>query len=117
MRTYEKLLIAMAALGLAAAGHAAATTIADLLALPNVYDGQTVTVTGTVDETIPAGSESGYNFRDGTTKVTVVSRKSAPATGSRLAVTGVVHAVRGGDEPEDLQFPPFLVETSRAPAP
>jgi hypothetical protein len=101
----------------ASSGVASAVTVAQLLASPETYDGTTVTVTGTVESALPAGDQSGYNLRDGAARVTVVSRTGAPAIGGHLAVTATVHAFAGGDDPEDKPFPPFLVETSRAPGP
>ena len=101
----------------AAAGVADALTIADLLASPPTYDGQTVTLTGTVEEAVPVGGESSYNLRDGAARVTVVSRTAPPTNGDHLAVTATVHAFEGGDDPESAPFPPFLVEASRTPAP
>jgi len=98
-------------------GVAGAVTVADLLASPQTYDGQTVTVTGTVEEALPVNGQSGYNLRDGAARITVVSRTGAPTNGQHLAVTAMVHAFAGGDDPESKPFPPFLVETSRAPGP
>lgn len=95
-------------------GVASALTIADVLASPQTYDGQTVTVSGTVAIAIPVASESGYDLRDGAVKISVVSRTSPPATGSSLTVTGTVHSVPD-DEAPNGQLPPFLVETSRTP--
>lgn len=95
-------------------GAASALTIAEVLASPQIYDGQTVTVRGTVATAIPVGSESGYDLRDGTVKISVVSRTSPPATGSALTLTGTVHSVPD-DETPNGQLPPFLVETSRTP--
>jgi len=117
MMRFQTWAIGLAGFGLFAARAVAALTVADLLASPTTYDGQTVTLTGTVEEPVPVGSESGYNLRDGAARVTVVSRTGAPTNGDHLAVTGTVHAFAGGDDPESKPFPPFLVETSRAAAP
>ena len=93
-------------------------TLADLVADPQAYDRQTVTVTGVVDQPVAVGSESGYNLREGTARVTVISRSGPPAAGTNLTVTATVRAVgEGGDEPEAIQFPPLLIEQSRAPSP
>ena len=106
----------LAVLGLA--GTATGLTIFDLVTNKNTYDGQSVTVTGTVELALPVGSESAYDLRDGTRKVTVISRSSAPATGARLSVTGTVRVFHEGDGgPEENDWPPALVESSRAPAP
>ena len=101
----------------AGAGVADALTVADLLASPLTYDGQTVTLTGTVEEAVPISGQSSYNLRDGAARVTVVSRTGPPTNGDHLAVTATVHAFAGGDDPENAPFPPFLVEASRVPAP
>ena len=98
-------------------GVAGAVTVADLLASPQTYDGQTVTVTGTVEEALPVNGQSGYNLRDGAARITVVSRTGAPTNGQHLTVTAMVHAFAGGDDPESKPFPPFLVETSRTSGP
>jgi hypothetical protein len=107
---------AVAAIVLGSATIASAVTIADLLASPDAYNGKSVTVTGTVAAALPVGTESGYDLRDGTAKVSVVSRSGPPTIGAALAVTATVHALPA-DKEEGTQLPPFLVETSRAPAP
>ena len=94
---------------------AGAVTIAELLASPDSYNGKTVTVTGTVAAALPVGTESGYDLRDGVAKVSIVSRSAPPVVGEALAVTATVHALPE-DEEEGTRLPPFLVETSRAPA-
>ena len=99
-------------------GAARAVTISDLVANKDAYNGQSVTVTGTVELALPFGSESAFDLRDGTRKVTVISRSGAPAVGARLAVTGTVRVFHEGDGgPEENDFPPAIVESSRAPAP
>jgi len=97
--------------------RAAAVTIGDLIADPEAYDGAVVTVTGEVAKSLPVGAESGFNLREGTATITIVSRGSAPTVGAHLTVTGKVRVFSEGDEPEATQFPPFMFETSRAPAP
>jgi hypothetical protein len=107
---------AVAAMVLGSGTIANAVTIADLLASPDAYNGKSVTVTGTVAAALPVGTESGYDLRDGAVKVSVVSRSGPPTLGASLAVTATVHSLPA-DEEEGTQLPPFLVETSRAPAP
>jgi hypothetical protein len=109
----------LAVLSVLAASHpAAAVTIADLAAHPDSYNGQTVTVTGTVALSLPVNGESLFELRDGTAKVTVISRSGPPATGSRLAVTGSVFVFHEGDgDQEENNWPPVVKESSRAPAP
>lgn len=91
--------------------------IADIVAQPDAYDGMSVTVVGTVEAALPIGAESGYDLREGSAKITVISRGSAPQAGDRLQVTGTVRHFTEGDEPEANDFPPVLVESTRAPAP
>ena len=93
-----------------------AVTVVDLSTNPDVYDGQTVTVTGTVELSLPAGGESAYDLRNGTRKVTVLSRSGTPAVGASLTVTGAVHVFHeeGG---EGNDWPPVLTESSRTTAP
>jgi hypothetical protein len=101
---------------LATIGSARAVTVTDLSTNPDAYDGQTVSVTGTVELALPAGGESAYDLRDGTRKITVLSRSTAPAPATRLSVTGTVHVFHeeGG---EGNDWPPALVETSRSVVP
>ena len=115
MRTGMTTLMVLAAAILAQ--RAAATTIAEVLADPNAYNGQSVVLTGTVAAALPAGMESGYNLRDGAAVITVVSRSTAPAVGAHLNVTGTVRVFKEGDDAEDNVFPPALFESSRSAAP
>ena len=96
----------------------AAVTISDIVASPDTYDDQSVTVVGTVERSLPVGSESGYELRSGKDKLTVVSRTAAPSVGANLSVTGQVLVFHEGDGgPEANHFPPVLVEAARASAP
>ena len=117
MRIRNTLMALAAAILLARS--ASAVTIADVLADPDAYAGQSVVLTGDVDVAVPVVSESAYNLRDGTAAITVVSRTAPPAVGAHLAVTGTVRVFsEGGDDPgESNVFPPGLFETSRSPAP
>jgi hypothetical protein len=117
MRT--SITFAAIAISLLFQAHAAhAVTLADLVAEPQAYDRQTVTVTGIVEQPVAVGDESGYNLRDGPTRVTVISRSGPPPAGTHLTVTATVRALgEGGDEPEAIEFPPLLIEQSRSPAP
>lgn len=99
------------------AQRAAATTIADILANPAAYDGNSVTLTGTVDAVLPVGTESGYNLRAGSAVMTVISRAAAPAVGAHLNVTGTIRVFKEGNDSEDNTFPPALIESARSPAP
>lgn len=115
MRTRLTLMVLTAAALLARS--AAAVTIADVLANPGAYDGQSVVLTGVVDVAVPVLSESAYNLRDGSAVITVVSRGAAPAGGAHLAVSGRVFVFKEGDEAEANVFPPGLFEGSRNAAP
>lgn len=100
------------------AGVAAAVTIADVVANPDSYDKQTVTLTGTVESAVPVLGEGAYDLRDGVAKITIVSRTAPPANGTTVSVTGTARVFHEGDGgPEENQFPPWVYETSRAPAP
>jgi hypothetical protein len=116
MRTGLTTLMVLAAAAILAQ-RAPATTIAEVLANPAAYNGRSVVVPGTVAAALPVGAESGYNLRDGTAVITVVSRSAAPAVGSHLNVTGIVRLFREGGGAEDNVFPPALVESARSPAP
>ena len=110
-------LLPLAALMLAGLPASADVTIADIVAHPDAYDGVSVTVVGTVEVALPVRTESGYDLRDGSEKLTVISRTSAPEVEARLLVTGTVRHFTEGDEPEANEFPPVLVESARQPAP
>ena len=110
-------LLSLAALTLAALPASADVSIADIVAHPDAYDGASVTVVGTVELTVPVRTESGYDLRDGSQKLTVISRSSAPQVGAQLRVTGTVRHFTEGDDPEANDFPPVVVESARQPAP
>jgi hypothetical protein len=111
-------LIAIAALACIGVRSAAALTIADLIANPKAYNDTLVTVVGDVELSVPVGSESTFDLRDGPAKITVISRSAAPAVGARLAVTGTAHLVsEGGHDVESTELPPVIIESARAPAP
>ena len=111
-------LITTAALACVGVQSAGALTIADLVANPKIYNDTSVTVVGDVEVSVPVGSQSTFDLRDGPAKITVISRGAAPAVGSRLAVTGTAHLVsEGGNEAEANKLPPLIVESVRTPAP
>ena len=112
--------IGMAVLALVAArGVAHGVTIAQVVASPDDYNGQSVTVVGTVEVALPVGSESGFDLRDGAAKLIVISRQGPPTVGARLTVSGKLRAAHEGGEPdiEANKLPPVLFESSREPAP
>ena len=98
-------------------GIASATGIADIIASPDNYVGKSVTVVGTVENTVPIGSASMFDLRDGRMKLTVMSHASPPAVGTRISVTGTIKESHVGDADENRQFPHVIVESSRSPAP
>jgi hypothetical protein len=103
---------------LAMGGVARAVTVGDLVADPDAYNGQSVTVTGTVERALPVYDQSGYELREGRAKVTVLSPTGPPAIDAHLSVSGTVHVFHEGDGgPEENNWPPYIVESSRAPAP
>ena len=102
----------------AMAGAARAVTIGDLVADPDAYNGQAVTVIGTVERALPVYEQSGYELRAGRDKVTVLSPTGPPAFGAHLSVSGTAHVFHEGDGgPEENNWPPYIIESSRAPAP
>ena len=110
--------IAIAAMACIGVRSAAALTIADLVANPKAYNDTSVTVVGDVERSIPVGSQSTFDLRDGPTKITVISRSAAPAVGARLAITGTAHLVsEGGNDAESTPLPPVIIESARTSAP
>ena len=99
--------------GLAARTNA--TTIADIVAAPESYNGQLVTVTGTV--AAPSSAYLGdivYNLSAGDLRITVFGRGTLPAVGDHVTVDAKV-GWREGDE--EFTWPPILFESSHQPAP
>jgi len=97
------------------AAPVAATTIADIVAAPESYSGQQVTVTGTVVDLRAAyAGETVYNLSADDRRITVFGRGATPAAGDRVTVTAKV-GWREGDE--EFTWPPVLFESSRQPAP
>jgi hypothetical protein len=106
--------------GIARADAPQPATVGQIQGSPLDFDEKTVVVVGTVEQASPAGNESAYNLRDGSAKITVVSRHAAPSNGDHLQVTGTVRVFGGAgedaDDPHD-KFPPALFESARSPAP
>jgi hypothetical protein len=91
----------LAAVVLAAGCAARQVRIADLKDQPTTYNDKSVRITGMVTSSfgIPLVPFQLYNVEDGTGEITVVSRSGrAPATGTRVEVTGKLSevAVLGG---------------------
>jgi hypothetical protein len=92
-----------------------ATTIADIVAAPESYNGQQVTVTGTVaDPKAAYGGDTVYNLSADDRRITVFGRGTLPAVGDHVSVDAKV-GWREGDE--EFTWPPILFESSRQPAP
>ena len=111
------LAIGILALTLAEPSVVTAVGIADIVATPEAYVGQTVTVVGTVENPLPIGPESMFDLRDGRAKLTVMSHASPPAPGARFSISGTVQEAHVGDTNENHDFPHVLVESARSPAP
>jgi hypothetical protein len=107
--------IVLVVAALIAAGPAAATTIADIVANPEGYSGQQVTVVGTV--AAPKAEYAGetvYTLSSGDRRITVFGRGAAPGVGDQVQV-GAKVGWREGDE--EFTWPPVLFETTRQSAP
>jgi hypothetical protein len=101
--------------GLAVSSAASATTIADIVADPEGYSGQQVTVVGTVaDPKAAYAGETVYTLSSGDRRITVFGRGAAPTAGDQVQVNAKV-GWREGDE--EFTWPPILFESSRQPAP
>ena len=87
----SKRLARRAALGLALlAAGCGPTTINQVLADPGKYRSQTITVRGTVDESVSILGRGAYRITDGDRGLWVVSTGGAPRKGARVDVTGRV---------------------------
>jgi hypothetical protein len=65
-----------------------ARTINQLLADPAKYRSQTVTVRGTVDQSVSVAGRGAYRITDGNQGLWVVTNTGAPRRGARVDVTG-----------------------------
>lgn len=76
------------------AGCAGVTPIGDLLDNPAKYDGKTVRVEGEVKESVGGLGMGGYQVRDDTGTLTVVSETAGPPrSGSTISVKGTFQAL------------------------
>jgi len=76
------------------AGCASVTPIGELLDNSSRYDGKTVRIAGTVQESAGLLGRGAYEVRDDTGKLTVVSEGATPPrTGSRIGVKGKFQAL------------------------
>lgn len=91
-RSPRRLLAPLAVLLLA--GCAGTTQISELTANPARYDGESVRIEGEVTGGVGALGVGGYQVRDETGTLTVVSEVgNAPPTGSRVRVKGIFQAL------------------------
>jgi len=67
------------------------TDIKKILDDPREYDGKTVTISGDVTESVNLIFLRYYAVRDATGEIVVVAKKSVPAKGAKLKVTGRVN--------------------------
>jgi hypothetical protein len=87
-------LAALAGALLLLAGCAGITPIGDLLDNPAKYDGKTVRVEGEVKESVGGLGIGGYQVRDDTGTLTVVSETAGPPrSGSKINVKGTFQAL------------------------
>lgn len=103
-------------LGLAVSG-CGARSINDLLADPSKYRNQSVTVRGTVDESVSVLGRGAYRITDRGQGLWVVTTSGAPRKGARVDVTGRLQdgydlSGFGLKLPSTLQSGLVLVESS-----
>lgn len=67
-------------------------TIGQIIANPQAYDGQVVTVKGRVEKVFSAILVKYYEITDGTGRIAVVTPGPMPQKGSEVEVTGTVRA-------------------------
>jgi hypothetical protein len=82
----------IAAFALSAAG-CASTTVARLLAEPNRYRNDDVSLRGDVTESMSLLGHGAYKLDDGTGTIWIVSRRGVPRKGARVKVKGEVKDV------------------------
>jgi hypothetical protein len=98
-----------------APAFADATSIAAIVAAPEDYAGQEVTVSGTVAEpSVVHRGEALYTLLEDGRRIDVVGLAPLPPLGGRLEVTAVVR-LKAPDE--EFTWPPVLFEKERQAAP
>jgi hypothetical protein len=75
------------------AGCASVTPIGQLLDNSSRYDGKTVRVKGEVQQSVGALGMGGYQLKDATGTVTIISETAPPRTGSTIGVKGVFQSL------------------------
>jgi hypothetical protein len=87
MRPLASLLLALTLVGC----HLLTTPVGEVLAHPERYEGQTVTIEGEVEGPTNLVVLRYYKVRDGSGAITVVTPRAVPMRGAKVKVTGVVH--------------------------
>jgi hypothetical protein len=67
--------------------------ISAVLADLRQYDGHSVTVGGTVQETLNVAGYKAYRLKDDTASIIVLTERGLPQRGQQLTVTGIVNEV------------------------
>jgi len=92
-RTVRRL-VPLASTLLLLAGCASVTPIGNLLSNPAKYNGKTVKVEGEVTESVGAIVAGGYEIKDNTGQLTVVSEgASPPPEGVKIGVKGIFQSL------------------------
>jgi len=92
-RTVRRL-VPLASTLLLLAGCASVTPFGNLLSNPAKYNGKTVKVEGEVTKTVGANVAGGYEIKDNTGQLTVVSeRASPPPEGVKIGVKGIFQSL------------------------
>jgi hypothetical protein len=88
------LLASLALTVLAAAGCSSATKIGDVLANSAKYEGKTITVKGTVGETVwlTVAEKGTYQIGDGSGTIWVITTQPPPQKGESITTEGTVEA-------------------------
>jgi outer membrane murein-binding lipoprotein Lpp len=87
-------LVPVAAILLLLAGCASVTPIGNLLSNPAKYNGKTVKIEGDVTRSVGAIVAGGYEVKDNTGQLTVVSEgNSPPPQGVKIGVKGVFQSL------------------------
>ena len=85
--------LALVAAFAASAAGCATTTVARLLAEPNRYRNDNVSLSGDVTESMSLLGHGAYKLDDGTGTIWIVSRRGVPRKGARVKVKGEVKDV------------------------
>ena len=93
MRRFAKRLLFFTIVLAFAACNEKTTSIKTLLSDPGKYDGQTVHISGEVQQSIGALGFGAYELKDGTGTIPVVTEGGgAPARGTKVGVEGTFHS-------------------------